>query len=74
MRNLEEVGRVMDSEIEKLKRFFNEEVKPTTQRELVTALRSAARHLEELARDLETHPPGGGSAKPSAQPSVKKDK
>jgi hypothetical protein len=72
MRNLEDVGRRLDVEIERLKRFFKDEVKPTTERELVTVLRSAARHLEELARDLETHSSGGAKPKPSsAKPSEK---
>ena len=53
MRNLEEVGRMLDREMEKLRQFFETEVKPTTQRELASAMHSVAKRLEELARELD---------------------
>lgn len=53
MANFEEVGRVIDREVEKLRQFIEGEVKPTTERQLATALRAASKRLGELAEKLE---------------------
>jgi hypothetical protein len=53
MANFEEIGRVVDREMEELRQFFNQEVKPVTQRRLAEALRAASKHLGELAHKLE---------------------
>jgi len=60
MPNFEEVGKVIDREVEKLRQFIEAEVKPTTERQLVTALRAASKTLGELAQKLEARatPPG----------------
>ncbi len=63
MRNVEELGRLLDRELEKLRQFFEQEVKPTTERELASVLRSTAQRLEELARVLEDRSPAGAPAK-----------
>ena len=55
MPNFEDVGRVIDREVEKLRKFIEGEVKPTTERQLVVALRAASKHLGELAEKLEAH-------------------
>lgn len=54
MANFEEVGRTLDREFAKLRRFLAGEVKPATERQLVVALRAASRHLGELAEKLES--------------------
>ncbi len=62
MPKLEEVGRALDRELKKLREFFESEVKPTTQRRLVQALRAASKRLAELASELESQsaePPAG---------------
>ncbi len=65
MATFEEVGRVVDREVEKLRHFFGTEVRPSTQRQLVAALRAASKRLEELAKKLDASDagpaPGGGT-------------
>jgi hypothetical protein len=63
MATFEEIGETIDREVEKLRRFIEAEVRPATQRQLVTALRGASKSLEELAARLEAScerpaPPG----------------
>lgn len=53
MPNFEDVGRVIDREVENLRKFIEAEVKPTTERQLVAALRAASKTLGELAHRLE---------------------
>ena len=57
MPNFEQVGRTIDQELEKLRRYIETEVKPTTQRRVVQALRRASRRLAEVARELEARGP-----------------
>ena len=65
MATFEEVGQAVDREVERLRHFFETEVRPSTQRQLVTALRAASKRLEELAEKLDAHDtgpaPGGGT-------------
>ncbi len=49
----ENFGQVMDQELEKLRRFFQTEVKPTTLRSAAETLRSASSRLARLADELE---------------------
>ena len=53
MDTFEDVGRVIDREVDKLRRFFEGEVKPTTERQLAAALKAASKTLGELAEKLE---------------------
>lgn len=53
MANFEEIGRAVDREMEELRQFFQQEVKPVTQQRLAEALRAASKHLGELAHKLE---------------------
>lgn len=53
MTNFEEVGKVIDREVERLRRYVEEEVRPSTQRKLVDALRAASKRLGELAEQLD---------------------
>ena len=54
MAHLEEVGRKLDRELEKLRRFFETEVKPTTERKAAEVLRIASKRLSELAEEIES--------------------
>lgn len=63
MATFEDVGRSIDREVEKLRQFFEAEVRPTTERRLVAALRAASKRLAKLAEDLDERsqrrPPAG---------------
>jgi DNA anti-recombination protein RmuC len=58
VRRVEQVGQTIDRELEKLRAYIETELKPTTQRRVLQALRAASKRLAELARELEA-----GSAK-----------
>ncbi|GEM_PF-1388557 len=51
--NFEEVGRRIDQEFRKLRRYLEKEVKPATQRKAIEALRKASRRLADAASELE---------------------
>ena len=53
MSSFQDAGRVIDREMERLKEFFESEVKPTTQRRAIDALRAAAVKLSKLADQLD---------------------
>jgi len=53
MSTFEEAGEIIDREWEKLRRFFESEVKPTTLRSAAEALRATSSRLGRLAEDLE---------------------
>jgi hypothetical protein len=52
MRTFEQVGRRIDRELKKLRRFFETEVKPATEEKAVKALRMASKRLAEVAEEL----------------------
>ena len=54
MRNLEEVGRKLDRELNKLRHFLETELRPTTERKSVELLRNASKRLSELAEEIES--------------------
>jgi len=54
MVNLEDVGRKLDRELEKLRRFFETELRPTTERKAVEVLRTASKRLGKLAEEIES--------------------
>lgn len=53
MPGFEDAGRTLDRELEKLRQFFESEVKPATKKSAVQALRAASRRLARLAEELE---------------------
>ena len=57
MTDFEDIGRVLDREMEKLRQFLESEVKPATERQLAVALRAASKTLGELAQKLEVRQP-----------------
>ena len=54
MVNLEDVGRKLDRELKKLRRFFETELRPTTERKAVEVLRAASKRLGKLAEEIES--------------------
>lgn len=52
MASFEEIGRTVDEELARLKRYVEREMKPGTRRQLVRALRSASLRLAKLARKV----------------------
>ena len=61
MPTLEEFGRRVDVEIEKLKQYFETELKPNATRRTAVFLREASKRLGEMAEELESSKPGGPS-------------
>ena len=54
MANLEDIGRKLDRELEKLRRFFETELRPTTERKAIEVLRTASKRLGKLAEEIES--------------------
>ncbi len=53
MPNFERVGRKIDEELQKLRQFLETELKPTTERKAIEALRKASKRLAAAADQLE---------------------
>ncbi len=53
MANFEQVGRKLDKELEKLRRYLNKELKPATKRKVVEAMELASKQLSKAAKELE---------------------
>lgn len=53
MASLEEFGRRMDREIERLKRYLHSEVRPATEKRLAAALRAVSARMAKMARELD---------------------
>lgn len=53
MAALDDFGKALEAELERLRRFLSEEFVPHTRRAAIEALRTAGNRLEELATDLE---------------------
>jgi hypothetical protein len=51
--NFEDVGRAIDREFEKLRKFLNDEVRPETKKETAEFLRKSAARLSKIAERLE---------------------
>lgn len=50
---LEDVGRSLDREIEKLKKYIDQEVRPETRKEVADFLRRASERLTKLAERVD---------------------
>jgi hypothetical protein len=53
MDKFEEIGRRIDAEMERLRRFVDEEIAPETERRTATFLRDVSGKLDEFAAKLE---------------------
>lgn len=51
--NLEEAGRAVDREVQKLVEFVDQKVRPTTRREMAELLKKASETLSKMAASLE---------------------
>jgi hypothetical protein len=51
--DFEDVGRWLDGEIAHIKEVIEKEIKPTTEKKFIAALRTASVKMEKLAEDLE---------------------
>lgn len=51
--NFEDAGKTLDREFEKLRKYFNDEVRPETKKETAEFLRKSAARLTKLAERLE---------------------
>jgi len=54
MESLEEIGRRLDLELDRLFKVVREEVKPTTQRKAAAMLRKFSKALSDVAAQIET--------------------
>ena len=52
--DFEDVGRWLDGEIAHIKEVVEKEIKPTTEKKVIAALRAASAKMQKLAEDLET--------------------
>jgi hypothetical protein len=53
----EDAGRTIDREFEKLRKYFNDEVRPETKKETAEFLRKSAARLTKMAERLEKEQP-----------------
>jgi hypothetical protein len=51
--NFEDAGRAIDREFEKLRKYFDNEVRPETKKETADFLRKSADRLKKMAERLE---------------------
>jgi len=51
--NFEDAGRAIDREFEKLRKYFNDEVRPETKKEAAEFLRKSAARMTKMAERLE---------------------
>ena len=55
MDSLEKIGRRIDAELSRLRRFLEDEAAPKTERRAAELLREISRSLSEAASKLESH-------------------
>lgn len=53
MASFEEIGRKIDREVERLQRYWDEEMGPKTEHRAAQALRKVSERLAEAAREIE---------------------
>jgi len=53
MATFEQIGRKIDRELGKMRRYIGQELKPATRRKAVEALRKASKGLADAANELE---------------------
>jgi hypothetical protein len=51
--NFEDAGRAIDREFQKLRKYFNDEVRPETKKEAAEFLRKSAARMSKMAERLE---------------------
>jgi hypothetical protein len=76
MDNFEEIGRRIDAEMERLRKYVDEEIAPETERRTASFLRDVSGKLEQFAQKLEARmarrtsptPASSGSAQSPPSP------
>jgi hypothetical protein len=68
MNNLEDVGRRLDEELARLKRYVEEEVAPETERRTAEFLREVSEKLTQAASKLESRVAARAASPPSDAP------
>ena len=61
MDKFEEIGKRLDEELTRLRKYLEEEIAPATEKRTAQALREAAEKLSEAARKLEARVAARGS-------------
>lgn len=71
MDNFEEIGRRIDAEMERLRKYVDEEIAPETERRTASLLRDVSGKLDQFAQKLEARmarrAPAASSASSSSQ-------
>jgi len=71
MDNFEEIGRRIDAEMERLRKYVDEEIAPETERRTASFLRDVSGKLDQFAQKLEARmarrSPASSSSSTSAQ-------
>ena len=69
MDNFEEIGRRIDAEMERLRKYVDEEIAPETERRTASFLRDVSGKLDQFAQKLEARMSrrGSGHGMPSAR-------
>jgi hypothetical protein len=67
MDNFEEIGRRIDAEMERLRKYVDEEIAPETERRTASFLRDVSGKLDQFAQKLEARMSRRGS--PASSPS-----
>jgi hypothetical protein len=67
MDNFEEIGRRIDAEMERLRRYVDEELAPETEKRTASFLRDVSGKLDQFAQKLEARMSRRNPAAPSTQ-------
>jgi len=67
MDNFEEIGRRIDAEMERLRKYVDEEIAPETERRTASFLRDVSGKLDQFAQKLEARMSRRSASSPSAQ-------
>ena len=68
MDNFEEIGRRIDVEMERLRRYVDEELAPETERRTASFLRDVSGKLDQFAKKLEARMTRRGPSSPENPP------
>jgi molecular chaperone GrpE (heat shock protein) len=70
MDNFEEIGRRIDAEMERLRRYMDEEIAPETERRTASFLRDVSGQLDQFAQKLEARMSRRGPSSPETPTSA----
>jgi hypothetical protein len=67
MDNFEEIGRRIDAEMERLRKYVDEEIAPETERRTASFLRDVSEKLDQFAQKLEARMSRRNPSSPATQ-------